>query len=148
MNTHGGKRAGAGRPKGSVNKRSLGLREKMETSGLDPVEFLISVVQDESHDIAVRKDAAKSLLPYAYPRLASQSIELTSENSFDAIEHKSFKEMTCDELSASIMRSAALILSGDKGDAMAKQLQITVEKAMLELLASEQEAPVVSECSR
>jgi hypothetical protein len=40
---HGGKRSGAGRPRGSVNRRTSALREAIEAEGVDPAIALVRI---------------------------------------------------------------------------------------------------------
>jgi hypothetical protein len=67
----GGYRPGAGRPKGSKNKRTI-AREAMTQSalehGLSPLEYLLSVMRDTEQTTAVRLDAAKSAAPYLHAK--------------------------------------------------------------------------------
>lgn len=74
----GGKRPGAGRPRGARNKRTLEQVEAVVASGLTPLEYLTSVFQDVNADQAKRIDAAKAAAPYVHPRL--NSTELTGKD--------------------------------------------------------------------
>jgi hypothetical protein len=58
-----------GRRKGSLNKKTILRAQTAENLGLSPLEFLLSVVRDETRDIAVRLDAAKCAAPYVHARL-------------------------------------------------------------------------------
>jgi len=73
----GGARPGAGRPKGSKNKRTTALEERIVELGGDPIRTLVSLCG--SDDDRTRLDAAKSLLPYLLPRLASQDLNISGE---------------------------------------------------------------------
>lgn len=73
---HGGSRPGAGRPKGSVNRRTRELQERVEASGLSPLDYMLSVMADTSLDQAMRLDAAKSAAPYVHARLSSTEVTL------------------------------------------------------------------------
>lgn len=69
-----GKRTGKprGRPAGVLNKRTLAageLRDKLLAEGITPLEYMLSVMRDESNDQAVRLDAAKAAAPYVHPKL-------------------------------------------------------------------------------
>lgn len=68
---HGGKREGAGRPRGSVNRRSLEAIEEVAARFPDwsPLSHCAAVANDESLPVDVRLDAAKAALPYVHPRL-------------------------------------------------------------------------------
>jgi hypothetical protein len=77
----GGKRPGAGRPKGARNKRTVETAKAIEASGMSPLDYMISLMRDETREVALRLDAAKSAAPYVHSRLASQ--ELTIRNPDD-----------------------------------------------------------------
>lgn len=78
---HGGKREGAGRKAGSPNKRTTETVEKVKASGLMPLDYMLSVLRDETADMKDRMDAAKSAAPYLHAKLNS-------------IEHKGGLEVT------------------------------------------------------
>ena len=66
----------AGRPKGSKNKHSTALmRQAVRNSGLTPLDYLMSVYQDEKQDQKVRIEAAKAACPYIHPRLSAIQVE-------------------------------------------------------------------------
>lgn len=67
----GGTRAGAGRPKGMPNKRTAEKAAEVEASGLTPLDYMLSVLRDESRDPDDRMDAAKAAAPYVHAKLAS-----------------------------------------------------------------------------
>ncbi len=71
---HGGKREGAGRKPGSASKLDAEARQKAKESGIMPLDYLLSVMRDETQDDAVRRDAAKAAAPYCHARLASTEI--------------------------------------------------------------------------
>lgn len=85
----GGKRAGAGRPKGSANVRTREIADAISASGMTPLEYLTSVYQDPNADKAKRIDAAKAAAPYVHARLASiehsGSITTRHEDALDAL---------------------------------------------------------------
>jgi hypothetical protein len=63
-----------GRKKGSLNKKSILRAQTAENQGLSPLEFLLSMVRDQTKDIAVRLDAAKCAAPYLHPRLQTTTV--------------------------------------------------------------------------
>lgn len=72
----GGKRAGAGRPKGSrnkVTKESIALAEK---KGRTPLEFLLDLMNDSRRDLELRLDAAGKAAPYVHPKLAQTELNV------------------------------------------------------------------------
>ena len=78
MSNRGGKRPGAGRPKGSKNKVILARQTAIADSGLSPVEYMLNIVRDEGQKQEARLEAAKAVAPYIHPRL--QSIESQTVN--------------------------------------------------------------------
>lgn len=67
----GGKRPGAGRPKGSRNRRREEQARAIAASGLTPLNYLLSVLRDVNASAERRLDAAKAAAPYVHPKLAS-----------------------------------------------------------------------------
>lgn len=72
----GGKRPGAGRKPGAATKKTREIANKAIEEGLSPLDYLLSLMRDESLPADDRKDAAKAAAPYVHPRL-------------NAIDHKS-----------------------------------------------------------
>lgn len=67
----GGKREGAGRPPGSKNKKTKEQQEAVAATGQTPLEYLVSVFQDEERDERVRIDAAKAAAPFVHAKLSN-----------------------------------------------------------------------------
>lgn len=67
----GGKRPGAGRPPGAVNKATAQRQAEIAASGVTPLEYMLAIMRDEAADEAKRLDAAKAAAPYVHPRLAA-----------------------------------------------------------------------------
>lgn len=100
----GGKREGAGRPKGAVQKITTKAREEAAASGLLPHEWLLMVARGEPieqkrwvettgprgkvtrelvtdivyPDLPMRQDSAKAAAPYYAPRLAAQTVDMNA----------------------------------------------------------------------
>ena len=72
-NGHGGTRQGAGRPKGSANKKTAEVRDRAAKEGITPLEYMLKVLR-ESKDEAACMEAAKAAAPYLHPKLASTEI--------------------------------------------------------------------------
>ena len=64
-----------GRKRGSLNKKTLLRAQSAENLGLSPLEFLLSLVRDETKDVAIRLDAAKSAAPYLHARLQTTAVQ-------------------------------------------------------------------------
>lgn len=67
----GGKREGAGRPKGARNKKTVAQTAAVRESGLTPLDYLLSVMRDISLPREDRVDAAHKAAPYVHAKLAS-----------------------------------------------------------------------------
>jgi hypothetical protein len=71
MTEHGGSRTGAGRRKGSLNRRSADLVDRLNKMGVDPAIKLaqLALKAESSGDDELAVEANKALLPYTYPKL-------------------------------------------------------------------------------
>ncbi|WP_425906807.1 hypothetical protein [Nitrobacter sp. TKz-YC02] len=80
---HGGKRQGAGRPKGSLGKRSIEAIEAVAEEFPDwtPLKHLARVANDATLDAEIRLDAAKAAAPYVHPK--PKGIEIDPEALID-----------------------------------------------------------------
>ena len=67
---HGGARSGAGRPSGSMNKRSTALADDLLAEGLCPVRALIRLAEraEENDDLPTAITAWKAVVPYIHAR--------------------------------------------------------------------------------
>lgn len=85
----GGARPGAGRPRGSVSKRSVELLAGATASGITPVEYMLQILRDEAADPARREWAAEKAAPYLHPRPAplerTVAIDLPSTSTVDGV---------------------------------------------------------------
>lgn len=78
---NGGRREGAGRKKGSPNKRTQATQAKVEATGITPLDFMLkqmrrgyprgATVQQKIAIDAMKFEAAKAVAPYVHARLAS-----------------------------------------------------------------------------
>jgi hypothetical protein len=72
----GGRRAGAGRPRGSKNKRTIArvpllpARAHRQTVEQMPLDILIAAARDTSQPIELRLAAAKAAAPYFHARIS------------------------------------------------------------------------------
>lgn len=85
----GGKREGAGRPAGAVNRASAERQAEVAASGITPLDYMLAIMRDEAADEAKRLDAAKAAAPYVHPRLAavehSGEMHLSHEEFLDGL---------------------------------------------------------------
>lgn len=67
----GGKRDGAGRKAGSPNKASAKREAEVKASGVTPLEYMLSILQDVTAEREDRMWAAEKAAPYVHPKLAN-----------------------------------------------------------------------------
>ena len=75
----GGQRHGAGRRLGSTNRFSQALLKKVEKAGELPVEYLLSIMRDETQGTRIRLDAAKAAAPYVHHKLAAARVTVSTD---------------------------------------------------------------------
>lgn len=80
----GGKREGAGRPKGALNKITASVMEAAQIYSEEALGVLASVMRDPEHPAAARVSAANALLDRAHGK-PTQSVEL--DGSLDVAAH-------------------------------------------------------------
>jgi len=73
--SRGGKREGAGRPKGAVNKATASVREAAQSFTTDALSTLAEIMRDPEHPAAARVSAAQALLDRGHGK-PTQSVEL------------------------------------------------------------------------
>ena len=75
----GGKREGAGRPKGAKNLRTLDAMERFEALDCDPLEGMvrIAVQAEKEGDKALAGNMYKELSQYVYPK--KKAVEVKGE---------------------------------------------------------------------
>jgi hypothetical protein len=106
--SRGGRRAGAGRPKGSKNKRTIAkvpllpARAHRQTVVEMPLDILIGAARDKSQPLELRLAAAKAAAPYCHARISSGP----PKGSFEMTEH---------ELKTAIDREKEFQLRSDPG---------------------------------
>lgn len=67
----GGKRPGAGRKPGSINRISAEARKRAQESGILPLDYMLAVLRDVNEPPQRRDDMAKAAAPYCHPKLAN-----------------------------------------------------------------------------
>lgn len=67
---HGGKREGAGRPRGSANRRTAALREAIEAEGVDPAVALVRIAKaaEEREEFPLAVEAYGKVMPFLHSR--------------------------------------------------------------------------------
>lgn len=69
--SRGGTRKGAGRPAGSITKKTREAAEAALAAGLTPLDYMLRVLRDEREADARRMWAAEKAAPYVHAKLAS-----------------------------------------------------------------------------
>ncbi len=64
-----GLKTGGGSRKGIPNKATAAKAAAVAASGLTPLDFLLSVMRDESRDLGDRLEAGKAAALYVHPKL-------------------------------------------------------------------------------
>jgi len=72
--TKGGARPGSGRKKGSPNKVTAEKRAAIAASGLTPLDYMLTVMRDETEEVQRRLSAAQSAAPYVHAKLSSVEV--------------------------------------------------------------------------
>ena len=75
--SRGGKREGAGRKPGALDKFKKEQAAAIAASGLTPLDYMLGLLRDEGADSAVRFEAAKAAAPYCHARLSNVQQELS-----------------------------------------------------------------------
>lgn len=74
-----GERRG-GRQKGTPNKKTQEKINAIVNSGLTPLDYMLSVLRDESLPDDMRLQAARDSAPYVHPRLSATNMNLKSSS--------------------------------------------------------------------
>jgi len=67
----GGKRPGAGRPKGAISKKTQALQEAVASSGMTPLQYMLKVMRNPKATADRRDRMAAAAAPYVHSKLAS-----------------------------------------------------------------------------
>jgi hypothetical protein len=70
----GGKRAGAGRKKGSPNKATAAREAEIRATGETPLDYMLRIMRDEAAPVERRDDMAKAVASYVHPKLAAVDV--------------------------------------------------------------------------
>lgn len=73
----GGARPGAGRKRGTRNRKTQEQADAIAASGLTPLDYMLKVMRDEGQKPEMRLSAAKDAAPYVHARLAA--VELSGK---------------------------------------------------------------------
>ena len=76
----GGRRPGAGRPKGVPNKRHKVVVDETMLAGLLPIDWMLAVLRDPEAEQNRRDRMAEMAAPYLHVRLSATSVTSTNGN--------------------------------------------------------------------
>lgn len=60
-----------GRTKGTPNRATVARQQEIAATGLTPLDYMLSIMRDESNPTDMRLDAANKAAPYVHPKLAA-----------------------------------------------------------------------------
>ena len=67
----GGRRKGAGRPKGATSKTNEEVRKRAALTGELPLDYMLRVMRDPKTKVPRRDDMAKAAAPYLHSKLSA-----------------------------------------------------------------------------
>jgi hypothetical protein len=73
-----------GRPKGSKNKQTLAVIDRLEALGCDPIEGMARIAMDEGADMSLRAQMYKELAQYIAPK--RKAVEMKTEGQISLID--------------------------------------------------------------
>ncbi len=76
---NGGRRPGAGRPKGAISKSTRAILEALHSGGEMPIQYMLRVMRDEDAPDLRRDDMAKTAARYLHPQISALPDELIEE---------------------------------------------------------------------
>ena len=109
----GGKREGAGRRKGSRNKRTGELQARIRASGIDPLAFLIALMRNGKAPLEMRFEAARSAAPYVHPKLSA--IEHGADGGAVQVEVKQVSDIEAARLIGRLLTKVGASHNADSG---------------------------------
>ena len=71
MNGHGGKRPGAGRPRGAASRANDEVRQEAAATGELPLAYMLRIMRDPSQPVGRRDGMAKTAAPFCHSCLSS-----------------------------------------------------------------------------
>lgn len=113
----GGRRAGAGRPAGTLNRRSVEILAKV-ADGLSPIEYMLEIMRDPDAAPDARAWAAEKAAPFFHPKPAPMPRFVTL--ALPATD-------TAEGVKAALARIVAATAAGDIAPAEAQSLVAVIE---------------------
>lgn len=113
----GGPRPGAGRPAGSLNRRSVEILAAV-SDGTSPLEYMLKVMRDENASADSRAWAAEKAAPFFHPKPAPMQRLVTIDLP---------KVDTADGVKAALARIVEATAAGDIAPSEAQSLVAVIE---------------------
>lgn len=79
---HGGARPGSGRKVGALTTKTREIAAKAIEGGITPLDYMMSILRDETLEAAQRFEAAKAAAPYVHPRLSTTDVGNKDDQAF------------------------------------------------------------------
>jgi len=92
MTDRGGKRPGAGRPKGAINKRSKELTERLDELGVDPIEGMAMISADPTTSPELKFQCFKELAQYIAPKRKAVEQHNTGDVTIEVVNYADLDE--------------------------------------------------------
>ena len=92
MADKGGKRPGAGRPKGAINKRSKELTERLDDLGVDPIEGMAMISADPTTSPELKFQCFKELAQYIAPKPKAVEQHTTGDVTIEVVNFQDLDE--------------------------------------------------------
>lgn len=94
---HGGSRPNAGRKKGSLQKKSQEIAEKLTANKVTPLEVMLEAMNQayDAKNLPAAHAFAKDAAPYVHPKLAAMT---HSGPNGGPVEYRNLDKLTDDEL--------------------------------------------------
>jgi hypothetical protein len=110
----GGKREGAGRKPNIPNRRTRALQERVEASGMSPLDFLLSVMRNPKAKMAVRIDCATRAAPFVHAKLTA--VERSGKDGGPMeVEVKQYSDIEAARLIGRFLTKVGASHNGDSG---------------------------------
>lgn len=74
-----------GRQKGTPNRATAAKAAEIAASGLTPLDYMLSVLRNETNEQAIRLDAAHKAAPYVHAKLATIDVGNKDDKPFEQV---------------------------------------------------------------
>jgi hypothetical protein len=117
------------RVKGTRNRATQRVRDEIAASGLNPVDYMLSVVRNKKLDMATRLDAAKAVAPYTNPRLAVIDSTVRTEVNVTALTEEERRERARQAILEAFAERPPIVVEGARTIVAGKEVWTADEQA-------------------